>query len=258
MSRISNIAVAKVVPWDVPDIGADEQRDVPRTFHDLGQERLDPKGWRRHLDPSAPPEREEPSAPPRPPDKAHLESIERGLAEGRERGFAEGHAAALTAAEPMIAERLRRLDAVLQSLSEPVRALERPVEEAVLALALEVARRVVVGEVKMSRDFLVSLIRDAVAKVPIDIGSPKVVLHPDDLALVRSLAPDLEAHGIAFIADDTIEPGGCVVTADDNDERAVKDRRWHPRVYEGVCQVDLTLASRWRDVMMALFEGEEL
>jgi len=256
MSRISNIAVAKVVPWDVPEIG-DEEPVAPRTFHDLGQERLDPKGWRRHLDPSAPPDPREPAAP-RPPDQAYLEGVERGLAEGRERGFAEGHAAALTAAEPMIAERLKRLDALLQSMGEPVRALERPVEEAVLALALEVARRVVVGEVKMSRDFLVSLIREAVAKVPIDIGSPKVVLHPDDLALVRSLAPDLEAHGIAFIADDTIEPGGCVVTADDDDGRAVKDRRWHPRVYEGVCQVDLTLASRWRDVMMALFEGEEL
>ena len=253
MARL-NIAVEDVVPWEVPELGDEEEPAVVHSFREMELDRLDPRGWRRDSRDAS--SATEPKAPP--PDPVHLAAVERGLAEGRERGFTEGHAAALMAAEPMIAERLRRLDAVLNAMSEPVRALERPVEEAVLALAVEVARRVVVGEVKASRDFLLNLIREAVAKVPIDIGNPKIVLHPDDLALVRSLAPDLEAHGVVLLEDDTIEPGGCVVTADDREEQLSKDRRWHPRAYEGVCQVDLTLASRWRDVMMALFEGEDL
>ena len=159
--------------------------------------------------------------------------------------------------QQQFADQLRRFEDIVQRLGEPIRALERPVEEAVIALALEVARWVIGNEITMSRDHLVRLVRDAVGRVPIDVGPPTIMVHPADAELIRALAPDLEAKGLPLVGDETIEPGGCLIVADGAEGAAVKDRRWHPRAGQGICEVDLTLASRWRDAMLAMFEGED-
>jgi len=124
----------------------------------------------------------------------------------------------------------------------------------VAALALEVARCVIGDEVKRSHAFLVRLIREAIAKVPLAMGAPRVVVNPADLELIRNLAPEIEAGAATLVGDESIEAGGCLVVADGEDS-PTKDRRWNPRA-EGVSQVNLTLPSRWRAVMLALFDGE--
>jgi flagellar assembly protein FliH len=114
---------------------------------------------------------------------------------------------------------------------------------------------VIGAEVSRSHAYLVRLIREAVARVPIEMGAPKILLNPADLDLVRGLAPDIDSSRSALVADESVEPGGCLVIAD-GDEAPVVDRRWHPRAGEGMSQVDLTLASRWRSVILSLFDGE--
>jgi hypothetical protein len=58
-----------------------------------------------------------------------------------------------------------------------------------------------------------------------------------------------------LVADEAVEAGGCLVVAD-GEGAPVEDRRWYPRSGEGVSQVDLTLASRWRSVILTLFDVE--
>lgn len=188
--------------------------------------------------------------------KGYAEGWQRGLAEGREKGYAAGIEAATAAAEQAVATQARQLAAIVARLGAPIAALERPVEEAVAALAIEVARCVIGGETSRSREYLVRLIGEAVGKVPIEMGPVKVVVHPADLELIRALAPDIEDSGAALVGDDTIEPGDCLVVADGH-AAPVKDLRWRPRTGEGMSQVDLSLAARWRNVMRLLFEGEE-
>jgi flagellar assembly protein FliH len=251
MSHRLNLSEAIVVPWPIPDI------DAPA-----------PAAAFRQADPrpatAPPPPPAQPAAPAETAEiaaaaaaRALAEEHERVLRDSREHGHAEGFAAGQRAAERQFADQGRRLDAMVRRLGEPMRSLERPVEEAVIALALEVARWVIGNEITVSRDHLVRLVRDAVAKVPIDVGTPSLVLNPADAELLHALAPDLEANGIALESDDTIEPGGCLVVADGTEGVAAKDRRWHPRARQAVCEVDLTLASRWRNAMFAMFEGED-
>ena len=150
-----------------------------------------------------------------------------------------------------------RLAAIVGRLGVPLRALEQPVEEAVAALALEVARCVIGDEVKRSREFLVRLVREAIAKVPLEMGAPRVLLNPADLDLVRRLVPEIDGGNAALVGDEIDRGRGrCLVVADGED-RQVKDRRWNPRTADGVSQVNLTLSSRWRAVMLALFDGED-
>jgi flagellar assembly protein FliH len=187
---------------------------------------------------------------------ARAEGLELGLDEGRQQGYAAGFAEGTQAAEATLAEEARRLAAIIARLGEPVAALEQPVEEAVAALALEVARCVIGDEVKRSREFLGKLVREAIAKVPLEMGAPRVVLNPADLDLIRRLVPEIESESATLVADDAIEAGGCLVVAD-GDDRPIKDRRWNVRTSEGASQVNLTLSSRWREVMLTLFDGEE-
>jgi flagellar assembly protein FliH len=187
--------------------------------------------------------------------KGYADGWDRGLAEGREKGYAEGVVAGTEAAATANAAQAQRLASILDRLNAPLPVLERTVEEAVAALALEVARCVIGSETSRSREYLVQLIREAVAKVPIEMGALRVVVNPLDLELIRALAPEIENRGSALVGDDVVEPGDCRVVADGQDA-PIKDMRWRPRSAEGVSQVDLSLATRWRTVMLALFEGE--
>lgn len=187
---------------------------------------------------------------------AREEGLRLGLEEGREQGYAAGFAEGARAGEARMVDAVKRMAAIMATLGAPLAALEQPVEEAVAALALEVARCVIGDEVKRSREFLVKLVREAVAKVPLDMGAPRVLLNPADLDLVRSLAPEIDDGNAVLVGDEQVEPGGALVVADGED-RQIKDRRWNPRSTDGASQVNLTLSSRWRAVMLTLFDGED-
>jgi flagellar assembly protein FliH len=187
--------------------------------------------------------------------RGYAEGLQRGVAEGNEKGYADGFAAGAQASQRALADEARRLAAIVERLAVPMPALERLVEDALVALALEVARCVIGSEVGQSRDSLARLIREALVKAPIRIGGLRIALNPADLDLVRTLAPDLEAGGAALVGDTAVEAGGCVIVFDE-DDRPIKDRRWHPRTADGAPHIDLSLAARWRSAMLALFDGE--
>jgi flagellar assembly protein FliH len=247
MSRRLDMASVALLPWQVPDLdgGKPAAHSSPP-----------PTAAASAKPPIAAPEPRPETASLARLAEGHATGLERGLAEGREKGYAAGLEQGQRVAQQRLAEQARRLDAAIKTLGQPIRALERPVEDAVVALGLEVARRVIGGEIARSRDYLVRLIREAMAKVPIDMGAPKIILHPDDEALVRAISPDIESGGVTLVGDDSIEAGGCLVVADIAGNAPLRDKRWHPRGRDGASQVDLTLAARWRSVMLTLFDSE--
>jgi flagellar assembly protein FliH len=186
--------------------------------------------------------------------RGYAEGWQQGHAAGNEQGYAAGIAAGTAAAQAAFGEAVRRLEAITAKLGAPIAAFDAAIEEAVAALALEVARGVIGSETSRSRDYLVPLIRQAVAKVPVEMGAVKIVLNPADLALIRGAAPEIENESAALIGDDSIMPGDCLVVAD-GQNAPIKDMRWRPRA--GDAQADLSLATRWRAVMCTLFEEED-
>jgi flagellar assembly protein FliH len=188
--------------------------------------------------------------------EAREEGLQRGIEEGREQGYAAGFTEGAKAGEAKMMEAVKQMAAIIGKLGMPLAALEQPVEEAVAALALEVARCVIGDEVRRSREFLVRLVREAIAKVPLEMGAPRILLNPADLDLVRKMVPEIGAGHAVLVGDETVEIGGALIVAD-GEERQIKDRRWNPRTADGVSQVNLTLPSRWRAVMLTLFDGED-
>jgi len=153
-----------------------------------------------------------------------------GLAEGRKVGHTEGLATGLAAASAH-AERLR---ALARSLPDALRRAEEELSQTVLALALDVARQVVHRTLKAEPEWVLPVVRDLLNTEPALRGEPRLLLHPDDVALVRSsLGEEIEAAGWQMRADDTITRGGC-------------------RVQSATGELDGTLETRWKRVTGAL------
>lgn len=157
-------------------------------------------------------------------------AFQRGLEQGRQ----EGRAAGLAAAREQSARRGEQLDQVLQALRARFAELEADGADALLDLALAVARQVLRREIPVARDAVLPALREAVALVIDQHAHPRVHLHPEDYELLRGeLEADGMLKGCRFIADASVTRGGC-------------------RVETAQLDVDATVQTRWRRVVAAL------
>lgn len=145
-------------------------------------------------------------------------------------GHREGYEAGAAVARAQV-EQLRRIVAAAQTELE---AIEQRIAGDVLELALEVARQVLRAEVKARREGLLAVVREALASLPQPAGAPQLALNPGDVDAVRAhVGDELQGGGFRIVEDHRIEPGGCRITAPS-------------------CEVDATMATRWKRVVAAL------
>jgi len=195
---------------------------------------------------AAPPPPAAEAAPALPPD-FHLptaEEIERmhdemrragfeegraaGHAEGLEAGRAEGYAEGRAQAEAEAA----RLAGLADSLDEALRELDGEIAEQLMALAIEMARRMVRLTLAEHPEAILETVRSALLQLP--QGHAHIQLHPDDLALVREHLGEQLAHaGHRLQEDARLERGEC-------------------RIDGQGAQVDATLETRWRRVLESI------
>lgn len=151
-----------------------------------------------------------------------------------ERGQQDGYAAGERAAMQIKAEHAREMARVLDELRGRFAELESEGAEAVLNLALSIARQVIRREIAIDEQAVLPPLREAVAAVIDQQAHPRVHMNPRDLARLRD---DLEADGMfkgcRMIPDAGIARGGC-------------------RVETGQSEVDATLQSRWERVLAAV------
>ncbi|MDM0042964.1 flagellar assembly protein FliH [Variovorax dokdonensis] len=154
----------------------------------------------------------------------------KGMEQGRKEGHAEGLAVGLMAASAH-AEQLRALCA---SLPAALRRADADLADAMLALAMDIARQVVHRTLQAEPQWVLTLVQELMQSEPALQGEPRLLLHPDDAALVRgSLGRELEAAGWQVRADESQSRGGC-------------------RVLTATGEVDATIDSRWQRVGAAL------
>lgn len=171
-------------------------------------------------------------------ERLRLEAHAAGLAEGRREGWAQGHAEGRTAglasglaAASAHAEQLRALAA---TLPDALRRAESELADAILTLALDVARQVVHRTLRAEPEWVLPLVQDLLHAEPALQGEPRLLLHPDDVALVKnSLGNELQIAGWQVRADDTLARGGC-------------------RVQSASGEMDASLETRWKSVTAAL------
>jgi len=152
--------------------------------------------------------------------EAYAEGIETGKKEGHELGFEqgkmEGFQQGLKDAEVRVNEKIAQVEAILRTLTRPLKQLDAEVEDELMFLAMTTARHLVRRELKIQPTHVIAAVRQAVDLLPISVQNIRVFLHPEDATLLReSLAvSDDEEQRWKIVEDPMITRGGCNVETD--------------------------------------------
>ena len=165
-------------------------------------------------------------------EEARREGYADGRREGLEAGHAEGLAAGRREAEAEARKLAEAFVALGAGLERSLAALDESVADELEALAIEIARRVVREEIAIDPRHMVSVVRDALAKLPLQHAA--IHLHPDDASLVRLHAGEQLVHAGHRIHEDAKLARGDVI------------------IDSGGSHLDATVATRWRRVIEAL------
>jgi flagellar assembly protein FliH len=158
------------------------------------------------------------------------EGREAGFQEGRDAGFAEGHAHGMEAAR----EETEKLRLLVQNCADALANIEAETGEALVGLALSVARQVIRSTIKAEPERILDLIREVVQLDGASQGILKIRLNPADIELVEQfLERDPTVSHWRLQADMGIDRGGCIVET-------------------GLGNIDATLQTRWQRVASTL------
>lgn len=161
------------------------------------------------------------------PTAEEIEAIER---QAQEEGYQAGLAAGRLAAEAEVG----RLRALLGGIEDVCRSAEKQLAEQVLDLALVIARQLVREQIQTDRTLLLPAIKEAIAGLSAIKEPSRLLLNPEDLtALSVLLSGDLPAESWRFIPNPAIPAGSC-------------------RIETPVSTVDLTMATRWNNLLRVL------
>ena len=181
------------------------------------------------------------TAPGTPPvaDKA---AVQAQLAAARQAGYQDGYRDGLVALDSFkqsyAAQMSGQLGPLLQSFDAQLQALEQQMAQSVAQAAVLLARRVVRAEIDARPEQVVAVAEQAVNAVLQSARQIRVLVHPDDHALVAEGAAEaLQGRGARLLPHPGIARGGCLVESD-------------------LGQIDARIEARWRQAAAVL--GSEL
>jgi len=144
------------------------------------------------------------------------EAWERGFSEGRESGTAAALGQQQAALEEQRAQ-ARRLSAILELLARPLAELDESMHQQLATLAGAIARQLVRRELHMQPEQIIAVIRETLALLPANTREIRIVLHPDDAALVRArLAEPNAERAWTLIEDPVVARGGCRINSENS------------------------------------------
>lgn len=166
------------------------------------------------------------------PTAAEMERVhQQARDEGRAAGYQEGRKLGEAEAQ--------RLAALFDAARSGIVHLDQAIADRLLALALDIARRVVSEALNVKPELILSVVQDALRCVPEFEQPLRILMHPADAALVQShLAAEASAGGWLVVSDAAVERGGC-------------------RIKTATTEVDATLSGRWQRVLAALGHNRE-
>jgi flagellar assembly protein FliH len=162
------------------------------------------------------------------------EDAETELAKLREAARAEGYAEGVAAGRVEGEQACGRMKQMVESFSITLDNLDFRLADMVLELALDVARQVVAGELAVRPERILDVVNLALKEMAETSREARLLLNPDDAALVRPhLDQVLDKNRLRIVEDVRIERGGCLIETAQGD-------------------LDATLPARWRQVVQVL------
>ncbi len=148
---------------------------------------------------------------------AHADGFARGLAEGRAEGRRQGAAA--------VAEEALRLRQLVAHLAQPLADLDSDVERTLVALTIEVARRLVDEQLQLDPGLTAAAVRSAVASLSPPPREVRVHLHPDDASLLQDMPTPPDVTSWRLMPDASLRRGDVRVMTESAVVDALLDTR---------------------------------
>jgi len=138
-----------------------------------------------------------------------------GMEAGQAQGYAEGHAAGLAEGQAQSQDEIARFQAMTNKIAERWDRVFKNADMDLTQLALAVAKNVVGSIAQAQEDLVLESVQDCLALVQ-DVKQLTICVSPQDLAIVRENRTRWQEayeriETMAIEADDSIEPGGCIV-----------------------------------------------
>ncbi len=167
-------------------------------------------------------------------DAAPVVDAEAELARLREAARAEGYAEGLATGRVEGEQACGRMKQLVESFGSTLDNFDFRLADMVLELALDVARQVVAGELAARPERILDVVNLALKQMAETSREARLLLNPDDAALVRPhLEQVLDKNRLRIVEDIRIERGGCLIETSQGD-------------------LDATLPARWRQVVQVL------
>ncbi|MCA3071537.1 MAG: flagellar assembly protein FliH [Rhodocyclaceae bacterium] len=185
--------------------------------------------WR--MDVLAPGNDSSPQDVPPPPVRPPEEELARIREEARAEAYAAGFASGLATGTRELAE----LTQLLGRMREVMEDHEQMLANDVMGLAVELSRQIMRHALHVYPEVVLPVVREAIASLPQGSQHPRLILHPQDAALVRSV---LDVNQITpapwrIVEDARLERGGC-------------------RIETAASELDASVGSRWKAVVASL------
>ncbi|WP_367143920.1 flagellar assembly protein FliH [Pantoea stewartii] len=159
--------------------------------------------------------------------QGYSEGHQQGFNEGQKAGYDAGFQQGLADAQQQQAPLQARMQQLVTEFQNTLESLDSVIAARLMQLALEAARSVIGQATTVDGSALLRQIQSLLQQEPMFSGKPQLRVHPDDLLRIeQTLGPTLDLHGWRLLADNTLHPGGCKLSAEDGDLDASVATRW--------------------------------
>ena len=146
------------------------------------------------------------------------QAYQRGFADGWEQSRIEGENSWYEQTEIKIQPLLTSLQNMLDQLNNLRKATYQEIEKEVVELALTIARQVICQEIRIDKEIVVCVAREALAKVE-DPSKIKIKMNPSDLQFIKETRTQLSTmieniDNVSLEAAENIQSGGCIIETD--------------------------------------------
>jgi flagellar assembly protein FliH len=138
-------------------------------------------------------------------DAGYEKGIETGCVEGEKRGLATG----LENGDIKVAERVERVERVIEALLIPLQTERKKLEVLMVDMICQLTEAVVLREIEIDSSQVIKLVDDALSAVPTGSDKFSLYLAEQDIALVESHLNDQSDKQFKYYSDESILPGGC-------------------------------------------------
>lgn len=240
MAIIPKEQLADVQPWQIKDFSSPASAPASaRSGAAQGKKPPSPPNSSNPQPAADAPPTETASAAPALPSAEEIEAIyaqaqQDGYAAGLESGRHDAEHAVQESAAAARQEALAGIATLTQAWREALAEFDQTIAEQTLDLALEVASQVIGSTVKLQRDRIIPIVREALQALPLHHGHINVHVHPDDLPTLQDGIGQLgTSDPIKCLADPNLSPGSCLLRAGHSEIDATRDTRWK-RVLENM------------------------